>query len=187
MDQSSVTKYPLSLRLLHWLRAILILGLIWSGWTMTGLPENTPMETFGFFYSNHKQFGLLVWLVALVHLVLRWRSHAVLPPQPPALSGWERVLSHAVHWLMIALTLLTPVLGYMMSSTYTQSDGVPFFFISKLPNLLPKNDAAFEIFQLLHRYAAYALLSLVVLHIVGGLKHRFLDKNGPTDVLPRMF
>lgn len=187
MNPGTATKYPLSMRIMHWLRAVLVIGLIWSGWFMTGLPEDTPTATFDLFYPNHKQFGVLVWLLALAQLAIRWRSRAVLPRTPETLLGWERLLSHAVHRLMIALTFLIPVLGYLMSSSFSQSDGVPFFFIHKLPELLPKNDNAFETFQALHEYSAYVLLLLVVLHIAGGLKHRLLDKGGDADVLPRMF
>ncbi|BAV63333.1 cytochrome b [Sphingobium cloacae] len=179
-------KYPLSLRILHWVRAVLILGLIWSGWTMTGLPEDTPMEKFSFFYHNHKQFGVLIWLLAVVHLMIRWRNRALLPQTPMGLAPWEKLLSHVVHRLIIFLTLLVPLLGYSMSSSFTQSDGVPFFFVGDLPELLPKNDAAFEIFDALHAYGAYALLFLIVLHVAGTVKHRLADKGGETDVLPRM-
>lgn len=182
----TLAKYPLPLRILHWIRAILILGLIWAGWTMTGLPENTPMEKFDFFYSNHKQFGVLVWLIAVVHLAIRWRNRAVLPQTPQDLAPWEKTLSHVVHRLIIALTLLVPLLGYAMSASFTQSDGVPFFFFGEVPELLPKNDAAFEVFDLLHEYAAYTLLFLIVLHVAGAIKHRLADKGGNTDVLPRM-
>ncbi len=181
------SKYPVSMRILHWLRAIIILGLIWSGWAMTGFPETTPMETFDLFYSNHKQFGVLVWLLAVVHLVIRWRSRAVLPQTPKGLAGWEKLLSHATHRLIMLLTFLVPLLGYSMSSSFTQSDGVPFFFFGHLPELLPKNDDAFAVFDALHKYSAYVLLGLVALHVAGALKHRFLDRGGATDVLPRMF
>lgn len=183
---SAKAKYPLSMRILHWLRAVLILGLIWAGWTMTGLPQDTPMETFDFFYSNHKQFGVLVWLIALVHLVMRWRSRAVLPPAPNRLKPWEGLLSKIVHRAIMVLTILVPMLGYAMSSSYTQSDGVPFFFFGHLPEVLPKNDAAFEVFDALHTYTAYTLLGLVVLHVAGALKHRLTDKGGESDVLSRM-
>jgi len=179
-------KYPLGLRLLHWVRAVLIFGLIWSGWTMTGLAEDTPMETFNFFYHNHKQFGVLVWLLAVVHLFLRWQKRAVLPQTPDRLAPWEKALSHFVHRAIILLTILVPLLGYSMSSSFTQSDGVPFFFFGEVPELLPKNDTAFEVFNALHKYGAYALLCLIVLHIAGAVKHRLTDKGGETDVLPRM-
>lgn len=178
-------KYPVSIRILHWLRAFLVLGMIGSGWYMTGLPES-DMDTSSFLYPNHKQFGVLVWLLALVHLVLRWRYEASMPRIPLGLAPWEKWLSHMIHWLLIALTLIVPLLGYSLSSSFTLSDGVPFFFVSHIPELLPKNDAVFAVFQMLHRYAAYALLACIVLHVAGALKHRLRDKGGITDVLPRM-
>lgn len=184
-ETAQMTKYPLSMRVLHWLRAVIILGLIWSGWYMTSLPEDTPAATFDLFYPNHKQFGVLVWLLALVHLAIRWSNRARLPHEPEALKPWEKTLSHAVHRLIMLLTVLIPLLGYSMSASFTQSDGVPFFFF-ELPELLPKNDNAFEVFQALHKYSAYALLTLVALHAAGAIKHRVLDKGGETDVLPRM-
>jgi cytochrome b561 len=55
-----------------------------------------------------------------------------------------------------------------------------------LPEILPKNDARFEVFQALHKYLAYTLLCLIVIHVVGALKHRFLDKDPANDVLSRM-
>jgi len=179
-------KYPLSMRLLHWARAVIILGLIWSGWYMTRLPETTPMETFDLFYPNHKQFGVLVWLLALVHLTIRWRNRAMLPQTPSSLKPWEKTLSHVTHRTIIVLTLLVPVFGYCMSSSFTQSDGVPFFFFGELPELLPKNDKAFDVFHELHELSAYALFALVGLHMAGAIKHRLWDKGGETDVLPRM-
>lgn len=180
-------KYPLSMRLLHWTRAVLILGLILSGWYMTGLPEeSTPMKTFDFFYSNHKQFGVLVWLLAIVHLAIRWQNRCILPHTPETLTRWETLLSHAVHRLIILLTIVTPILGYSMSSTFTESDGVPFFFFGHLPEIFPKNDDVSHLLGTLHAYSAYVLLALIVLHVIGAFKHRLQDKNGQTDVLPRM-
>lgn len=180
----SSAKYPLLIRILHWVRAVLILGLIACGWYMTGRAEDDP--TAGILYPNHKQFGILVWLLALVHLTLRWRYFAVLPHAPVTLKPWEKWLSHGVHRLIIVLTLLTPLMGYGMSSSFTQSDGVPFFFLSRVPEILPKNDTAFAVFQALHECCAYLLLACVILHVAGVVKHRLQDKSGETDVLPRM-
>jgi len=80
---------------------------------------------------------------------------------------------------------VVPLMGYSMSSTFTMSDGV-FFFGTNLPELLPKNDAWFVVFQWLHKVLAYTLLVLVTLHVIGALKHRFLDRDARNDVLPRM-
>lgn len=178
-------KYPLAIRILHWIRAGLIFGLIASGWYMSGLYETNP-QTADFLYPNHKQFGVLIWLLALVHLALRRSYKSSLPVAAEGLKRWEKALSHVVHKIIIALTLIIPLLGYAMSSSYTQSAGVPFFFISHIPEILPKNDNAFYIFQTLHGNAAYLLLACILLHVAGALKHLITDKNGPSDVMPRM-
>ena len=177
------SKYPLGMRWLHWLRAAVVIGNLGVGLVMVNLPDELPAK-FELLYPNHKQFGLLALLLCLVQLVLRSRSR--LPAPPAGLRPWERRLSTFVHRAFYALLIIVPLMGYSMSSTFTQSDGVPFFFMGQLPELLPKNDRWFEIFQLLHRIFAYTLLALVVLHVAGALKHRFLDKNGQTDVLRRM-
>lgn len=182
MSHTDVQRYPLSLRILHWVRAALILGLITLGYVMTSLPETSPYA-YAWFYPTHKEFGILVLLIAIVQLLIRSRS--TLPALPPGLSRWEVILSKVVHKAMLVLIVVVPLMGYSMSSSFTQSDGVPFFFV-ELPELLPKNDKAFEIFDMLHTYLAYTLLALIVLHVAGVLKHRFLDKGGDTDVLPRM-
>lgn len=126
-------RYPVAIRLLHWVRALLILGLIATGWLMTGRAEDDAMAAT--LYPNHKQFGVFVWLVALVHLTLRWHYRAILPHAPQSLKGWEKWLSHGIHRLIIALTFLTPLLGYSMSTSLPQGDGVPFFFLPHLPGI----------------------------------------------------
>lgn len=181
---SDVQKYPAGMRALHWLRALVVIGTLSVGLVMVNLPDELPLK-FEQLYPNHKQFGLLALLLGLAQLVLRSRTRV---PEPPAgLRPWERKLSTFVHRALYALLIIVPLMGYSMSSTFTQSDGVPFFFFfGQVPELLPKNDRWFEVFQLLHRIFAYTLLALVVLHVAGALKHRFLDRNEQNDVLRRM-
>jgi len=177
-----VNRYPLALRLLHWVRAALILGLLPLGLIMVSLPDASPAK-FATLYPLHKEFGVLLFCIAITQMLVRSRS--VLPASPNGLSRWEVVLSKTVHRAMIALIVIVPLMGYSMSSSFTQSDGIPFFGV-ELPELLSKNDDAFAVFQALHKYLAYTLIVLIGLHIAGVLKHRLLDKNGDTDVLRRM-
>lgn len=176
-------KYPASMRVVHWLRAAVVVGLLIVGLVMVNLPDELPAK-FELLYPNHKQFGVLALLLSLAQLLIRSRSRV--PQLPKSLAPWERTLSKFTHRALYALLIVVPLMGYSMSSTFTQSDGVPFFFVGHLPELLPKNDRWFEVFQLLHRLLAYALLALLVLHMAGALKHRFMDKNADADVLRRM-
>jgi cytochrome b561 len=185
VELSDTQKYPRSMRALHWLRALVVIGTLSVGLVMVNLPDELPIK-YEQLYPNHKQFGLLALLLGLVQLTLRLRARGRLPESPASLRPWERALSTFAHRAFYVLLIVVPLMGYSMSSTFTQSDGVPFFFFGQLPELLPKNDKWFEVFQLLHRIFAYTLLALVVLHVAGALKHRLLDKGGPTDVLRRM-
>ncbi len=178
----AVNKYPLTMRLLHWARAILIGAQLWTGWTMVRLDDNLPAK-FDWYYPTHKEFGVLTLLLVLTQLAIR--SGRPLPPLPASLPSLDRRLARLANYLLYALAIIVPLMGYSMSSTFTQSDGVPFFFF-RLPELLPKNDHWFVVFQWLHRTLAYTLLALIVLHIMGALKHRFFDPNRENDVLRRM-
>jgi cytochrome b561 len=176
-------KYPAGVRALHWLRAAVVIGTAAVGLVMVNLPDELPAK-FELLYPNHKQFGLLALLLTAAALLLRRRSRV--PAPPASLLPWERALSTFAHRAIYVLLVLVPLMGYSMSSTFTQSDGVPFFFFGHVPELLPKNDRWFEVFQLLHRILAYTLLALIVLHVAGALKHRLLDKDPEADVLRRM-
>ncbi len=172
-------RYPLSLRLLHWIRAALVLGMISAGWLMTNLADAVPWK-YGTLYPTHKSFGLLI--LGLVVIQITIRSSTVLPP-PSNIDAWEARLSKLVHGAMYLLLVAVPLMGYAMSSSYSQSDGVTFFGLP-VPELLPKDDARFVIFQSLHRILAYTLLAMVGLHVAGVVKHRYFDKRPGSDVLP---
>jgi len=174
-------RYPVPMRVMHWLRAALILGLIALGWWMTALPDTATIKFA--LYPVHKQFGVAVFIVAIIALIIRGRSPH--PTEPNGLARWEAVLSRFTHRALLILAVIVPLMGYAMSSSYVDSDGVPFLF-TMLPELLPKSDIGFAVFQWLHRVLAYTLLGLALLHVVGALKHRLLDRGGETDVLGRM-
>jgi cytochrome b561 len=175
-------KYPLPMRLLHWIMAAVILGMVWAGWTMVSMDDHVPAK-FDVFYPWHKSFGMLVLILVSTRLVLRAR--ASIPKLPEGLPPWNARMARTANVLLYVLMIAVPCMGYSLSSSYTQSDGV-FFFGVNLPELLPKNDARYEVFRVLHRWLAYTLLGVVIIHAAGALKHRFLDRNRANDVLSRM-
>ncbi|MBD8735370.1 cytochrome b [Sphingomonas sp. CFBP 13706] len=175
-------RYPFSLRLLHWSRAVIVFGMLGAGWVMTSLDDAVPMK-YGVLYPTHKSFGLLVLCLVVVQITIRLRTN--LPPPALAIDPWEGKLSKLVHAVMYLLLVAVPLMGYAMSSSYSHSDGVTFFGIP-VAELLPKDDARFTVFQSVHKVLAYTLLAFVVLHVAGVVKHRYFDRQQGSDVLPRM-
>ena len=173
-------KYPGSMRAFHWIMAILIFGQIYVGWYMTPW-KNTDL--INELYVWHKSFGLLIFLLVVLRLLNRWRSD---PPElPESIPSLDRTLAHWAHRLIYVFIVLIPITGYILSSTYKYSSGITFFGID-IPELLPKNDTAFAIFDRMHAILAYTMLAVLTLHVAGVIKHRFFDKNPENDVLKRM-
>ncbi len=174
------TLYPLSIRLLHWLMAIAILGLIASGWYMAQLPDEAPNKYD--LYPLHKSFGALVLILFPLRLWQRLRKS--IPALPAMLAAWEVRAAHLGHIALYLLMLAAPLSGYVMSSSYEGSHGIDFFGLT-LPRLAPINDTVFSVSHLLHEWLPWVLLAVVVAHVAGVIKHRWLDAPG-VDVLPRM-
>lgn len=173
-------KYPASMRALHWLMAVLILGQIFVGWYMTPY-KSTHFEDQ--LYVWHKTFGLLIFLLIFVRLTNRLR-HQV-PELPASLPEVDRKLAHFVHSVFYYLIVMLPITGYTLSSTYEYSSGITFFGIT-VPEVFPKSKFVFESADWLHAILAYTLLAVIVLHFAGAIKHRYFDRNRDNDVLVRM-
>ncbi|AOE50631.1 cytochrome b [Kangiella sediminilitoris] len=177
----ATTKYPLTMRLLHWLIGILILGMIASGWYMHGLPDEEPLKEE--LYSLHKSFGITLLPLILIRLLVRLSSP--IPELPPQMSWWEKVLSKLTHFLLYLLMFSIPLSGIIMMD-YLGIFPLEWFGVFTMPDLIPDDMDMFEQLGEVHEILAYSLLGLILLHILGALKHRFMDKGKDTDVLKRM-
>jgi cytochrome b561 len=69
----------------------------------------------------------------------------------------------------------------LMSSAKNYS--VSWFSRFTWPDLIGKNEQAFELLKTTHETLSWLLLSLAILHILAALKHHFWNKD---DVLRRM-
>lgn len=163
------------LRVLHWVIAILILTLFCVGLYMTGLEDNDSSRPT--IYGLHKAFGALVLMLAAVRLTVRLATAT--PPNPP-IAPWELWLANVTHVLLYVMLFIVPLSGIWMSNSYGY--GVSFFGL-ELPRLFPENKEIAHIAEERHELLAFTLIGLVVLHVSGALKHRFIDRN---DVIYRM-
>jgi len=177
----SSRKYPLAMRVVHWTRAAIIIALLAVGILMTNVADDFPGK-FSMLYPNHKQFGILVLILAVVQLGLRGRGGV---PEPAALKPWEQTIFTITHKMFYVLMVAVPVAGYCLSSTYPESDGVPFFFTA-LPEVLAKDEAVSGVFAAAHAIMAYGLLALVALHVAGVVKHWLFDRGPARRILDRI-
>lgn len=161
---------------LHWLMAILIIGMLALGIYMTRIPVSLlKLKLFGF----HKEYGMLVLMLVILRLF--WRVTNV----TPALSSlplFERFAARSVHWIFYGLMFAIPITGWLVTS----AAGLPvsFFGLFVIPNLISPNDDQRLLFTQIHKWLSYGLIVVLCGHIAAALKHHFINKD---DILRRMF
>lgn len=170
-------KYHISLRIVHWLVAALVIAMLICGFLMNSLSaEIYPIKLQLKIW--HKEFGLLVLLLMLFRLVLR--NVTTIPAPLKTLSPLERISASWIHHLFYFFLILEPIIGYV--KTNLGGHAVDFFGI-KLPILLELNKPLSRLLSDLHSTIAFILIAMIALHALGALKHRYYDKQ---DVIYRM-
>lgn len=177
MLKNSITAYGFVSRLFHWIIALLIIGLIILGKYMADLPEEDTMRLF--WYSTHKALGILVLELALLRIL--WISYSHAPALGIGMKTWERILAKATHIFLYFLMVAIPVSGYIMSA----AGGYPisFFDLYPVPSILEENEALSEFAHEAHYWLAHSAIVVIIIHILAGLKHHFINKD---DIFKRM-
>jgi cytochrome b561/polyisoprenoid-binding protein YceI len=175
--------YTAGAKILHWLIALLIIGMLAVGWTMNSLPNGTLKFSL---FQWHKSFGITVLLLSLCRLV--WRLTHPAPPLPSDMPGWEKFAARATHVLFYVLIIAMPLLGWVMVSASPLGLPTILFGVIPWPHLpvIPTLENKKEVGHMAaeaHGFLAYALAGLLVLHVGAALKHHFIAKD---DILTRM-
>lgn len=177
--------------LLHWLIALAIFGMFALGWYMSELPKDGPKQMAfdlfdlgiyqwslaeeasprTFYFNLHKSLG--VTLLALILFRLFWR----ITHRPPAMlttyKAWERKLATGAHHLLYLLMVAMPLTGLIMA--VNSKYGVKWFGLDFIAGL--DNSAMRDLFKEAHEVVGFLMLILIMLHIVGALKHKLIDKD----------
>lgn len=170
----SAQRYTLPAILLHWLQAVLVLWLLWLGWSMVELPKGAERSAA---YALHKSLGIAAFGLVLLRLVWRRRS----PPPATLAAGIEAALAQAAHRLLYALLLVLPLAGYLASAFTPYA--MKFFGI-ELPRLGAPDEALNAAFKQVHLLAGWALVALLALHIAAALRHALRGDGTLARMLP---
>ena len=168
--------YTRTAKALHWLMAVLIIGLLALGLYMHELPLSPRKLQL---YAWHKWAGVTVFF--LLWLRLAWRVAHRPPPSPAAMPALLRQMAGAGHALLYVLMLLIPVSGWLMSS----AKGVPtvWFGLWPLPDLIGPDRQWGLWLQQTHQVLNLVLMLTLAGHVGAALWHHFVLKD---DTLRRM-
>lgn len=178
----AIPRFTLTQRLLHWLIALFVFGLLAIGFTLWTLGYDGAVANFGnditnAMYKYHKTFGILVLLLMLGRVALRRLYPA--PPYEPPIGGLERFVGGTTHLLFYILLIGMPIGGWIA----TAAGGYPIqFFEFTLPGLVPKDTELSNLAFTLHGIGGLIIVALLVLHIGAALRHWRLKDNVMTRI-----
>ncbi|KTC78607.1 cytochrome b [Legionella cincinnatiensis] len=173
--KNSTTHFGIVAILLHWIIALLIIGLLALGLYMVPLPWSPEKLKF---YGWHKEYGFLVLFLAIFRII--WRMSNEMPEL--ALPWLEKIAARSMHWAFYGFMFAMPITGWLITS----SAGLPasFFGLFTLPNLVAPDENKRILFEWIHQWLGYALIAAICMHAAAALKHHFINKD---DILRRMF
>lgn len=175
MLKNTSTAYGNVAKLFHWIIGLGIIAMLAFGLYMEGLP---PEPSKFALYGIHKSVGIML-LILMGGRVL-WRLYTGAPNQIAAHPKWECMLAVSIHYLLYIAAILMPLSGWAMSS----AGGHPVsLFGLPVPPLVPENKEWGSIFNAAHSFLGWVLIVSISLHVLGTLKHVFIDRD---ETLKRM-
>jgi cytochrome b561 len=191
------TRYTKTAVLLHWLIAICIFGMFALGWYMSDLPKEAPKQMaydlfdWGiytwqlseevsprtFYFNLHKSLGVTIFALIIIRIL--WKVSHKPPAMLASYKAWERKLATGAHHLLYLLMVALPLSGIIMA-TYSKY-GIKWFGLEFIKGL--DNTPMRELFKEMHEIVGVIILVVIIVHILGALKHKFIDKD---ETLKRM-
>lgn len=170
----SAYRYPLAVRWIHWLGAILVAVAYFTGESAEELEEVGTDAV-----NWHVLAGLGLLLLFVPRLLARlWVRR---PPMPPSsVAGiW---MARTVHLALLLFVVVEPLLGVLMVWAQGQSLAVPLTSW-QLPPLVALGEGWEETLEELHETVGNVFYAVIALHVLAALWHHFIRHD---DVLRRM-
>jgi cytochrome b561 len=171
--------WPLSLRLAHWLSAVLVLAALVLGAIMVQF-VHSPAARFEL-TQIHKNIGMAILALTVVRLCRRSFSRA--PEAEPA-ARRLLVAAKATHVALYALLLLMPVSGWLMATTTPVRVPTMVVGLFALPYPLPPDLTIYRMAHAAHVALAILLAALIAVHIAAATIHALVWRD---RILMRMW
>ena len=171
-DTTTGARFTLPSRLLHWSMAAMVIAQLILGVTMVASLSYYPL-----LLAVHRPLGLAILAFAVVRLVHRLTSR--LPPFLATMSPLERRLATWSEFLMYALLLAQPLVGWAMLSA--AHDRITIFGPIHLPGIAPPGLRLFTTLLTFHKVLALLLFVTFTVHICAVLFHALVLRDRIMD------
>ncbi|GEA49626.1 cytochrome b [Vibrio inusitatus NBRC 102082] len=167
---TNTKKISLTTIVMHWLTGVSFIGVFIVGLIMSEMDRGpNKFELMGY----HKSIGVLILVVAALRILWRLKEGNLLSlGSSPA---WQKKIAHAVHGILMLATIAMPISGVIMSAGGGRAvDVFGWVIISEGK----KVEWLQELGSTIHHSAVNIIVAMLILHIVGALKHQLIDKDG---------
>ena len=151
---------------IHWLAAIWVTYFFLNG---QSIEESPSPEIRLWHITAGATFGVLLLARVL------WRLASPMP-RPLGTVAWQNLLAAAVKWALLANIVLAVVSGYLL--VWSRGQPVPMLGGLVLPSPTGDWPSLHHLMEPLHKLTVHLFIPLVALHVIGTLKHVFIDKDG---------
>jgi cytochrome b561 len=166
------TRFALPSRILHWLMAPMVIAQLLIGVTMIASLTYYPL-----LLAIHRPLGILVLAFAVVRLVNRLTHR--LPPFPATMSPAERRVASWSEYLLYALLLVQPLIGWAMLSAAR----FPVIMVGPLalPGIAPYDIDVYAALRQAHTVCAFLLFAAFTAHVCAVLFHTLVLRDRLLD------
>jgi cytochrome b561 len=163
------TRFALPARILHWCMAVLILAMLLIGAGMI----STVTALYPELLAWHRPIGLAILVLALIRLAVRLTHKP--PPLPADLPAIQVAAAIGSHYLLYALMIGMPLIGWAMQS----AGGYPIIVWKgfALFPVLPHDVVVYGWLRLAHGLLAYAFFLLILGHLGAALFHALIRRD----------
>jgi cytochrome b561 len=165
--------YTLLAKFYHWSIAVLMASMFITIWIRDLTESKSAAQAF--WTNAHTSLGILVFGLTVLRLLTR--------PRPPESgeSGISEFFRTSMHRLLLAVTLLVPIAGFVRMAAKNR---VTDFFGYAIPSPFGDAPTIYGAARALHGdVMEYAVLVLIGLHVAAAIFHHYIIKD---DTLRRM-
>jgi cytochrome b561 len=169
---SAPRRFALPSRILHWLMAPMVIAQLLIGVTMIASLTYYPL-----LLAIHRPLGVLILVFAVVRLANRLTHR--LPPFLATMSPAERRIASWSEYLLYALLLVQPLIGWAMLSAAR----FPIILVGPLhlPGIAPHDIDVYGVLRQAHSVFAFLLFLTFTAHVCAVLFHTLVLRDGLLD------
>ena len=168
MIRNTLTSYGVVAKFFHWAIAALIIFMLIAGYFLNDFPQAYRGEV----YNLHKLTGILILFLMLLRMC--WALLNPKPMLPVSIPKSQRFLAWMVHYCLYIAAIGMPLAGWAGASAAGR-----YPHIGEVIFMLPvsQHPETVKIAFALHGYFAFALITLISVHVLAAFYHHFVKHD----------